>query len=143
MRVSVVDTDPHHFDNLDPHLDPDSHQIKIRIKTQIRIKVISWIRNRIRIDLQTNQKVWNRSLFEHFVKGWSLFWQLGSGYGSASGFHENSGPVPNQIKIRFRIRIREISQIRIHMKVMRIHNPDESVVDWWQEGVSLFLRQSL
>jgi hypothetical protein len=31
--------DPHHFGNLDPH------QIKIRI----RIKVISWIRNRIRI----------------------------------------------------------------------------------------------
>jgi hypothetical protein len=36
---SVVDPDPHHFGNLDPH------QIKIRI----RIKVISWIGNWIRI----------------------------------------------------------------------------------------------
>jgi hypothetical protein len=30
--------DPHHFGNLDPHLDPHPHQIKIRIRIRIRIK---------------------------------------------------------------------------------------------------------
>jgi hypothetical protein len=29
---NVVDPDPHHFGNLDPHPDPHPHQIKIRIK---------------------------------------------------------------------------------------------------------------
>jgi hypothetical protein len=42
--------DPHHFGNLDPHADPHPHQKKIRI--QIGIKVLSWIRNRMRINLQ-------------------------------------------------------------------------------------------
>jgi hypothetical protein len=67
--------DPHNFCILDPHhikdgsaLDP--HQMKIRI----RIKVISWIRNRIRINSQmTNQNAWNVNLFEHFFKELSLY----------------------------------------------------------------------
>jgi hypothetical protein len=49
--------DLHHFGSLDPH----PHQIKI----WIRIKVISWIRNwiRIRIYLQmTSQNVWNEPI---------------------------------------------------------------------------------
>jgi hypothetical protein len=53
LESSVVDPDPRHLGNLDPH----PHQIKIRM----RIKVISWIRNqfRIRINLQmTSQNVW-------------------------------------------------------------------------------------
>jgi hypothetical protein len=60
--VSVVDPDPHPDPN--PHnfgnLDPYPYQIKI----PIRIKLISWIRNRIRFNLQmTCQNVWNMSLF--------------------------------------------------------------------------------
>jgi hypothetical protein len=56
----VVDLDPHHFGNLDPH----PHQIKIRtrVRIQIHIKVISGIRNLIRINLQMtsqNVTVWN------------------------------------------------------------------------------------
>jgi hypothetical protein len=46
-----VDLDPHHFGNLDPH----PHE-----KIRIRIKVLNWIRNqiRIRINLQmTSQNV--------------------------------------------------------------------------------------
>jgi hypothetical protein len=73
---SVVD--PHHFCNLDPHPDPHQHQlkIKIRILSRIRIKVIGWIRNRIRIHINlqmTSQNVWNMSLYEHFFKGLSLY----------------------------------------------------------------------
>jgi hypothetical protein len=61
LRDSVVDPDPHHFGNLDPH--PDPHQIKIRIRIRIRIKVISWIRNRIRVKLQmTKPKCMDMSL---------------------------------------------------------------------------------
>jgi hypothetical protein len=64
LKGSVVDPDPHHFGNLDPH----PHQIKIRIR--IHIKVTSWIRNRIRINLQmTSQNVWIMSLFYHFFQG--------------------------------------------------------------------------
>ncbi len=56
---SVVDPDPHHFGNLDPHRDPHQHKIKIRIRLRIpiRIKVISWIRNRIRINLQMTSQI--------------------------------------------------------------------------------------
>jgi hypothetical protein len=71
VSASVVDPDPpdphgsDSFGNLDPHVDPHPHQIKIWIR--IRIKVISWIR--IRISLQmTSQNVWNMSLFEHFFQ---------------------------------------------------------------------------
>jgi hypothetical protein len=50
VKCGVVNPDPHpyphHFGNLDSH--PDPHQIKIRI----RKKVISWIRNRTRKNLQ-------------------------------------------------------------------------------------------
>jgi hypothetical protein len=66
LKGSVVNLDPHHFgaDNLDPH----PHQIKNRIR--IRIKMISWIRNRIRINFQmTSQNVWNISLFKHIRQG--------------------------------------------------------------------------
>ncbi len=70
--------DPHHFGNLDPNPEnknpvPDPHQIEIRIR--IRSKVISWIRNRIRIRINlhmTSLNVWNMSLFEHFFEGFSL-----------------------------------------------------------------------
>ncbi len=72
--ASVVD--PHHFGNLNPH--PD--QIKIRI----HIKVISWIR--IRINLQmTSQNVWNKSIFYYFstfLRVGAFIWQQGSGSGS-------------------------------------------------------------
>jgi hypothetical protein len=63
FQISVVV--PHHFANLDasnknpdPNPHPDQHQIKIRIRICIRVKVVSWIRNRIRISLQvTSQNV--------------------------------------------------------------------------------------
>jgi hypothetical protein len=48
-------------------VDPDPHQIKIRI----HIKVISWIPNRIRVRINlrmTSQNVWNMSLFYHFFQ---------------------------------------------------------------------------
>jgi hypothetical protein len=47
----------------------------------------------------TSQNVWNMSLFEHFFKGLSLYWEA-----------------------RIRIRIRVKSRIRFRIKVMRIHN---------------------
>jgi hypothetical protein len=43
---------------------------------RIRIKVISWVMNRIliRINLQmTSQNVWNLSLFDYIFKGLSLY----------------------------------------------------------------------
>ncbi len=39
MMPSVVDPDPYHFGNLDPHPDPHPHQIKIRIRTKIIYKL--------------------------------------------------------------------------------------------------------
>jgi hypothetical protein len=33
---SVVDPDPDHFVNLDPHVDPHPHQIKIGIRIRIK-----------------------------------------------------------------------------------------------------------
>jgi hypothetical protein len=60
------DPDPHHFGNLDQHPDPHPHQIKIRIRIRIPIKVISWIRNRIRMRINlsiSSQNVWYMSLF--------------------------------------------------------------------------------
>ncbi len=90
--------DPDHFDNLGPH----PHQIKIRNRIRIRIciKVISWIRNRIRINLQlTSQKVWNMSLLEQFFKRfWAFMWKLGSrsGSGAASASNKNHNSDPHQ-----------------------------------------------
>jgi hypothetical protein len=59
---SFVDPDQHHFGNLDPHShqnknpDPDPHQHQS--------DYCSWIRNRIRINLQmTSQNVRNMSLY--------------------------------------------------------------------------------
>jgi hypothetical protein len=40
------------FLNLDPHPDLHSHKIKIRIGIRNYMKVISWIRDRIRINFQ-------------------------------------------------------------------------------------------
>jgi hypothetical protein len=57
------DPDPHHFRNLDPdphqkNLDPYQIKGRIWIRIQIRIKVISLIPNRIRINLHmTSQNV--------------------------------------------------------------------------------------
>jgi hypothetical protein len=46
--------------------------IRIRINLQIRIKVISWFRIRINLQMMS-QNVRNRSLFEHFSKVLSLY----------------------------------------------------------------------
>jgi hypothetical protein len=98
-KASVVDPNPdtHHFGNLDPHPDPHPHQIKIRIR--FRIKVISWIRNQIRISLQmTSQNVgMEYDQFEQFFRGLSLYLEA-------------------RIWIRIRIRIRVKSRIRIRFK---------------------------
>ncbi len=57
---SVVDPDPHHFGNLDPHqidkLDPDPHQFA---------------------DDMPKCTVWNMSLFGHFFTGLSLYFEAG------------------------------------------------------------------
>jgi hypothetical protein len=72
------------------------------MRIRIRIKVISWIR--IRINLQiTRQNIWNMSLFKHFFKVFSLYLEA---------------------RIRIRIRIKVIGRIRIRIKVtsmIRIH----------------------
>jgi hypothetical protein len=97
-----LDLDPHHSGNLDPH----PHQIKIRIR--IRIKVISWFLTRIgiRINLQMiSQNVWNKSLFEHFFKGVSLYLEARIWI-----------RIRIRVKNRIRIRIREKSRIRIRIK---------------------------
>jgi hypothetical protein len=65
IRIRIC-LDLHHFGHFG-NLDPQLHQIKIRIR--IRIEVISWILNRIRINLQTkSQNVWNMSLFSTFSR---------------------------------------------------------------------------
>jgi hypothetical protein len=46
--------------------------IRIRINLQIRIKVISWFRIRINLQMMS-QNVRNRSLFEHYFKVLSLY----------------------------------------------------------------------
>jgi hypothetical protein len=58
------DPDPHQSDELDP--DPP---------------VIGWIWSRIILQV-TSPNVWNMSIFEHFLKVFSLFWKLGSGSAS-------------------------------------------------------------
>ncbi len=74
-----VDLHPQHFVNL------DLHQIQIQIRIRIRIEAISWIQNRIHINLQmTSKNVRDMSLFEHFFKGLSLYleariWESASG----------------------------------------------------------------
>ncbi len=61
-------------------------RIRIIFRIRILIKVISWIR--IRINLQiTSQNVWNMSLFRAFI------WELGSGSRSGSGWKVVSGSV--------------------------------------------------
>jgi hypothetical protein len=58
--------------------------------------VISWIRNRIRINLQmTSQNVWNMGLFEQSSKDLSLY---------------------SEARIWIRMRIRVKSRIRIRIK---------------------------
>jgi hypothetical protein len=119
--------------NKNPDLHPDLQQIKIRIR--FRIKVISWIRNQIRIrnNLQlTSKNVWNMSLFEHFFKSFSLYleariWiRIRIRVKSRIQIRAKQNPDPHQINVRFRIRIRirirVISQFRICVKVMQIHN---------------------
>jgi hypothetical protein len=133
--------DPHHFGNLDLHL--------YQIKNRIRIKVISWIRNRIRINLQMtsqNVLVWNMSPFKHFSKGLILYLEARiwirirtririksriririKKLGSALNTNQNPDPHQIQTRIRIRIRIRVISRIRIRIKVMRIHNTAKNI----------------
>ncbi len=120
--------DPHQSDKLDPDQDPHqfaddkpkcmeycmslfehffkglSVYLEARIWVRIRIKVISWIRIRILINLQmTSQNVWNltmeycMSLFEHFFKVLSLC------FGSQDG---DPDPQPHLVTSRIRIRIR-------------------------------------
>jgi hypothetical protein len=111
VYANDVEPDPHHFGKLDPHPDPLSHQIKIRISQHqnphqmkisilIRIKVISWLQNRIRIRINlqmTSQNVWNMSLIEHFCKGMNIYLEA-------------------RIWIRIQIRIRVKSRIWIRIK---------------------------
>jgi hypothetical protein len=80
--------------NKNDTLDPDEHPE--------RIKVISWIRVRINLQM-TSQNVWNLSLFKHFVKVLSLYFEA-------------------RIRIRIRIRIKLTSRIQFRIKVMRIRN---------------------
>ncbi len=89
VAVSVADSDPHRTEG----------------RSRIHIKVISWIR--IRINLQmTSQNVWNMSLFEHFFKVLSLYL-------------EARIRICIKLKRRIRIRIKVTSRIwiRIHIKV--------------------------
>ncbi len=78
--------------------------------------MISWILNRIRINLQmTSQSVRNKSLLENFFKGLSLYLEARiwiririrvkkSDPHSASASNKNLDP--HQMKMRIRIRIR-------------------------------------
>jgi hypothetical protein len=69
-------------------VDPDQNERWIRI----RIKVISWIR--IRINLQmTSQNERNMSLFKHFFKFLAFIWKLGSK--SASKWQAGAGSASN------------------------------------------------
>ncbi len=53
-------------------------KLKGRIRIQIRIKVISWTRILIRINLQmASQNVWNVSLFQNFFEVFSLYLEAG------------------------------------------------------------------
>ena len=63
--------DPHHFGNLDQH----PHQIKIRIRIRIRIKMISWIRNRIRIRI-TLQKCMEYEPILALFQGFEPFFEI-------------------------------------------------------------------
>jgi hypothetical protein len=68
----------------------------------IPVKVISWIRIRIRITWQmTSQNVWNMSLFEHLFKVLSLYLET---------------------RVRIRITVKVKIRIRMPIKVMRIRN---------------------
>jgi hypothetical protein len=89
---------------------------------RIRIKVISWIRNRIgiRINLQmVSQNVWNMSLFITFYRGLSLYLEARIWIQIRTRMR-----VVSRIRIRIRIRIRVIIRIRIRIRVIsriRIH----------------------
>jgi hypothetical protein len=64
----MIRMDSHHFGN---NLNPHQIKILIRIRIWSRVKVISWIR--IRINLQmTSKNLWKMRLFEHFFKGLTL-----------------------------------------------------------------------
>ncbi len=92
---------------------------------RIHIKVICWIRNRINLEIRS-QNVWRISLFEHFFKSLSLY--LKARIWIRIRIHikvKKSDPDPHQIKIRIRIRIRVTSRVRILINEMRIHNTDQ------------------
>jgi hypothetical protein len=67
-NTCVVDPDPHYFENLDPHPDPEPH---------------SYPHQRDKLDPEPDPdthkfadgkpNVWNMSLFEHFFKGFEHF----------------------------------------------------------------------
>ncbi len=104
-------------------------KIKSVLWNRIRIQVISWIRNRIRIRIclqMKSQNVWNMRQYEHFFKGLSLYSEARIWIRILITHQgEKSDPDPHQIKIRIRIRIRVISRIRIRIgiriKMMQIH----------------------
>jgi hypothetical protein len=74
-------------------------RIKVNSWIRIRLKVISRNRIRIRINLQmTDQNILNMSLFEHFLKGLSLYLEA-------------------RIRIRIRIRMRILIRIGIRIRI--------------------------
>ncbi len=104
--------------------------IKVIRWKRIRIKEISWIRNRINLQMK-NQNVWNMSLFEHFFKIWAFIWKLGSGSGFASKWKVGSGST--YIKVTSRIRI----GINLEMKSQNVWNM--SLFEHFFKVLSLYL----
>ncbi len=66
-----MDPDPDHFGNLDPH----PHQIKIRIRIRIKIYKLDPEPDPDPHQFADVKRVWNMSLFYHFYKGLSLFFE--------------------------------------------------------------------
>jgi hypothetical protein len=91
---SVVDPDPDHFGNLDPHPDPHPHQIKIRILIKI-YKLDPELDPDPHQFADVKPKCMEYEPILHFFKGFSLF--LAS--------------------IWIRIRIRVISRIRAWIRI--------------------------
>ncbi len=70
LLCSVVDPDPDHFGNLDPH----PHQLKISIRIPIRIKVVSRIRIRIKVMLDPQHCFCVRTWWSHYFIGKAKAW---------------------------------------------------------------------
>jgi hypothetical protein len=89
----------------------------------VRIRVISCIRIRMRINLQiTSQNVWNMSLFEHFFKVSSFYLETRILIDPHPHLSRIQVCMKVKGRIRIRIRIKMTSRIRIRIKVTRIRN---------------------